>query len=158
MRVILIISKKYGPKECFIDDEDYDKIKDFIWCVGPNRGTFYAMSRLIVGNNKYKTIRMHQLLLDGKPIDHVDGNGLNNQKSNLRSATHQQNNFNVGITKRNKTGYKGVYKSVYSFVATIRVNGKLIHGGSFKNAIDAAKKYNELAKEYHGKFAWLNPI
>lgn len=118
------------------------------------------MSRDKVSHGKYKTIRMHQLIIDGKPIDHKDGNGLNNQKSNLRKSTCQQNNFNVGLTSRNKTGYKGVYKATryQGYIATIRFSGKLIHGGSFKTAEEAALKYNELAKIYHGEFAWLNTI
>lgn len=101
---------------------------------------------------------MHQLLIKGKPIDHRDGNGLNNQKSNLRVATCQQNNFNVPLTKRNKSGYEGVYKNRNSFIACIRIGGTLIHGGSFRTAIEAASKYNQLAKQHHGEFAWLNPL
>lgn len=101
---------------------------------------------------------MHQLFIDASVIDHKDGNGLNNVRSNLRDASSGQNNFNVGITKRNKSGYKGVYGYRGKYVACIRKSGKLIHGGSFVTAIDAAKKYNELAIEHHGEFAWLNKI
>lgn len=160
MRVLTLKSKTYGIKECVIDEEDYDKIKNHFWCIVPNRQTFYAMTRVKVTHGKYRTVRMHQMIIDGKPIDHKDGNGLNNQKSNLRSATPQQNNFNVPLTKRNKSGYKGVYKAGHynAYIACIRVSGKLIHGGTFKNAIDAAKKYNELAAIHHGEFAWLNPL
>lgn len=157
--VIEINSKIHGLKQVLIDDEDYDKIKHLYWCIVPNRRTFYALSRIKIAHKKYKTVRMHQLLIDGKPIDHKDGNGLNNQKSNLRRATYQQNNFNTPLTKRNKTGFKGVYKTPYNtFVACVRVSGRLIHGGCFRNPIEAAKKYNELAIIHHGEFAWLNPV
>lgn len=160
MRIITLHSKTYGTKECFIDEEDYDKIKDKFWCIVPNRRTFYAMTRFKVSHGKYRTVRMHQMLIEGKPIDHKDGNGLNNQKSNLRSSTPQQNNFNTPPTSRNKSGYKGVHLSNWgtSYVACIRVSGKLIHGGSFKTAVEAAKKYNEMAMVHHGEFAWLNPV
>lgn len=101
---------------------------------------------------------MHQLFVSGGKVDHKNGNGLDNRRSNLRLATTQQNNFNVGITKRNTSGYKGVYPARNGFVATIRKSGKLYHGGTFKTALEAAKKYNELAKQYHGEFAWLNRV
>lgn len=156
---ISLKSKTYGVKVCLIDDEDYVKIKDYIWCIVPNRKTFYAMSRIKLRHKKYKTVRMHQLLIDGSPIDHKDGNGLNNTKDNLRKATMQQNNFNVPLTARNRSGFKGVYKTPYNrYIACIRVSGKLIHGGSFGNGVDAAKRYNELARIHHGDFAWLNPV
>lgn len=159
MRVLTIKSKKYGTHECFYDEDDHDKIKDFIWCVVPNRGTFYAMTRRVVGVKKYKTVRMHQLIIDAKPIDHKNGNGLDNRKCNLRAATNQQNNFNTPPTKRNKSGFKGVYKTPDNkYIACIRVSGKLIHGGTFRAVEDAARKYNELARVHHGEFAWLNPI
>lgn len=157
--VIILKSKKYGIKECLIDDEDFIKINHLKWCIVPNRSTFYALSRIRIGKMKYKTIRMHQLIIDGNPIDHKDGNGLNNQKNNLRKATRQENNFNVPLTKRNKSGYKGVYKTPYSrYIACIRVSGVLIHGGTFSTAEEAAKKYNELAITHHKEFAWLNQI
>lgn len=152
-------SKKYGSKVCFIDESDFDKIKSFKWCIVPNRGTFYAMSRKIIGVKKYKTIRMHQLIIDGNPIDHINGNGLDNRKNNLRKATNQENNFNTPPTKRNKTGFKGVYKTPYNnYVACCRKSGILYHGGTFKDPKEAAKKYNELAVIHHGEFAWLNPV
>lgn len=156
---LTIKSKTYGTKQCFYDERHHSIISKFIWCVVPNRDTFYAMSRVKIGDKKYKTVRMHQLIIKEGQVDHIDGNGLNNLDDNLRSATPQQNNFNVGLTKRNKSGYKGVYESRSGkFVACIRKSGKLIHGGTFKYAKQAAKKYNELATLHHGEFAWLNKV
>jgi hypothetical protein len=159
MRVLIIKSKTYGIKECYYDDFDHDLISQYIWCIVPNRKTFYAFSRIKIGYKRYRSIRMHQLFLSGGHIDHRDGNGLNNQRSNLRIATTQQNTCNVAITKRNKSGYKGVYKTRYnSFIACVRKNGVLYHGGTFKTPVEAAKKYNEMALWHHGEFAWLNPL
>lgn len=159
MKTLIIHSKTYGTKECLYDDEDHDKISNYIWCVVPNRNTFYVLSRIKLGYKKYKTVRMHQLLIDANCIDHRDGNGLNNQKINLRASTTQQNNFNVGLTKRNKSGYKGVYKNPYNrYIACIRKSGKLYHGGCFSNIKDAARRYNEMARIYHGEFAWINEV
>lgn len=155
---LVIKSKTYGTKECFYDDRHHELISKYIWCVVPNRQTFYAMTRFKIDHKKYKTVRMHQLIITSGRVDHRDGNGLNNLDSNLRSATTQQNNFNVGLTKRNKSGYKGVYKYRDRYIACVRKSGKLIHGGSFKDPKDAARKYNELAVIHHGEFAWLNKI
>lgn len=159
MKILIIKSKTYGIKECFYDDADHHLIEQHIWCVVPNRATFYAMTRIKLGYKKYKTVRMHQLLVTGGKVDHRNGNGLDNTRINLRAATTQQNNFNVGLTKRNKSGYKGVYESRNGkFVACIRKSGQLIHGGTFEDSKDAAKKYNELALVHHGEFAWLNKV
>lgn len=158
MKKLIITSKTYGIHECTYDDIDHEKVLQHIWCVVPNRNTFYAMTRIKLGYKKYKTLRMHQLFIDSKVIDHKDGNGLNNTRLNLRDASDGQNNYNVGLTKRNKSGYKGVYKYRNGFIATIRKKGKLIHGGTFKDAVSAAKKYNEMAIKHHGEFAWLNKI
>lgn len=159
MAALVIRSKTYGEKICYFDDCNYEIVGMHVWCIVPNRKTFYAMTRLKIGHKKYRTLRMHQLFLTGGFIDHIDGNGLNNYSNNLRLATTQQNNFNVGLTKRNKTGYKGVYKSRNNkYVACIRKSGTLIHGGTFQYPIEAAKKYNELALIHYGNFAWLNPV
>lgn len=158
MKVLTITSKTHGIHNVLYDDADHELISKFFWCVVPNRKTFYAMTRLPQGNKKYKTLRMHQLFLSGKPIDHIDGNGLNNQRVNLRRCTNQQNNFNQAISSRNKSGYKGVHYHSGKYVACIRVSGKLYHGGVYETALEAAKRYNELAVVHHKDFAWLNPI
>jgi hypothetical protein len=95
---------------------------------------------------------------DGFQIDHIDGDGLNNQKSNLRIGTHQQNIMNRTKQRNNTSGYKGVSfdKSTNKFVAQIGYNKKGIHIGSFKTAILAARAYDVEAIKYHGEFANLN--
>lgn len=158
MKKLVIKSKTYGVKECFYDDSDHELVSKHIWCVVPNRATFYAMTRLKIGHKKYKTLRMHQLIVTNGRVDHKNGNGLDNTRINLRSATTQQNNFNVGITKRNRSGYKGVHQCGKKFRSCIRISGKLIDGGLFVSPVEAAKKYNELAIIHHGEFAWLNKI
>lgn len=93
-------------------------------------------------------------------IDHIDGNRLNNQKSNLRYATSSQNKANRGPRKDNKSGYKGVswHKQRKKWTARIKNGSKYEHLGLFQNKIDAAKTYNIKAIEYYGSYAWLNII
>ncbi len=90
-------------------------------------------------------------------VDHVDRNSHNNQRSNLRIATRQQNNANKGPYK-NGSGYKGV--SFYSgkWQARIYKNKKLYRLGCFINIHDAARAYNEKARLLYGEFAYINPI
>lgn len=140
-------------KFALVDDEDYDKVVKYKWkaCLSNTKNTFYAYSR----QDGYKSL--HGFILDIKTgIDHKDGNGLNNQKSNLRSATHQQNAANRGPQINNTTGYKGVGKVRNKFRAYIKVVNKKIHLGYFQNVEGAAIAYDQAAKKYFGEFAWLN--
>lgn len=90
--------------------------------------------------------------------DHKDGNGLNNQRRNLRSATHAQNLYNRGCNKNNHSGYKGVCwdRHVHKWRVYIREKGNLHYLGLFTNKIKAAKHYDKMALRYFGKFAKLN--
>jgi len=92
--------------------------------------------------------------------DHRDGNGLNNQRENLRICTRQQNSQNGLAHKDSSSQFKGVSlkKGRHKWVACIMQNGKLAHLGYFDNEIEAAKTYNTKAKELFGEFAKLNII
>lgn len=163
---IIVDSPKYGKKTILINDEDYNLIKDYTWRVNFVRGNFYAITTICRTGQKPQTIKMHRLILgltDPKTfVDHKDSDGLNNRRDNIRIATLAQNTRNTGANSRNTTGFKGVYMyknghpSSGLFTATLRCKDKKYHGGYFKTAIDAAKKYDELAKIYHGEFAYLN--
>ncbi len=102
-------------------------------------------------------------LKPGMIADHIDGNGLNNQKANLRNCTHQENNFNKAPYSRNKIGLKGVSyvsngKRRKRWQAQIKC-GKTKKGlGYFHTPGEAALVYNEAAKKYHGEFAYLNKV
>lgn len=165
---IKIISPKYGEKVVLIDDEDYALISKYTWSVNYVRGKWYALAYAGQKKGKVITVKMHRLIMDVLKtpkihIDHKDQNGLNNQKVNLRKATIAENSRNVGPNKRSTTGFKGV--SLYTkntmagwYVVRVRYYDKNIFGGYFKDPVEAAKKYNEMAIKYHGEFAYQNPI
>jgi hypothetical protein len=101
--------------------------------------------------------------IDKPHIDHINHNGLDNRRINLRFATIGQNNKNRKLSKVNTTGYRGV--SIFKkkdggilYKAAIFKDGKTYHGGYFKLAEDAAAKYNELALKFNGEFAGLNTL
>lgn len=146
-----------------VDDEDYNALMHYKWAAIFDGNNWYAyMSMGSRGNQK--RIMMHRVLLQltdpSIVCDHIDGNGLNNQKYNLRKCTNDLNSRNRRVKRINTTGFKGVlFKPKHrAFQASINVKGKFFFGGHFKTAIDAAKRYNELAVQHHGEFARLNTI
>ena len=93
-------------------------------------------------------------------VDHIDRNKLNNQITNLRWVTQQQNNMNSTIRAGTSSQYKGVayHKTKSKWYAYIRFDRKLLHLGHFANEEDAARAYNAKAIELFGEFANLNPV
>jgi hypothetical protein len=103
---------------------------------------------------------MHVLIAGYKGVDHANRNGLDNRRINLRPATPSQNAANCSPSRRNKSGYKGVWwdRSARKWVASIGVNGRVIRLGAFGDPVEAARAYNRAAAEAFGEYAWLNPV
>lgn len=164
------IIKLTRNKEALVDDQDFDYLNKFNWhssCrIRGGRKIFYAARKFRKQNGLWSNLYMHKELMKDVPnkvqIDHKDGNTLNNQKENLRLASHGQNLHNRGKQKNNTSGYKGVFyvKITKSprWLAQIIFNGEQIYLGRFKSPVEAAKAYNIGAIKYHGKFASLNKI
>jgi hypothetical protein len=145
--------------DVFIDEDDYDNVKRYRWNLKSNGDTCKYAVTYIYGNNKQKVLRMHRLIMnpaEGEEIDHINGNGLDNRKCNLRIASAWQNNMNVRKNKVNTSGFKGVDKSLKKWKARIQYGRKRIHIGTYNNKIDAAKAYDKKARELFGEFANLN--
>jgi len=143
-----------------VDDEDYEHLNQWKWHVLITNKNIYA--RRDIRGEVGQTTKMHRLIMNApkdKEVDHIDHNGLNKQKSNLRICTHAQNCMNVNPV--GKSRYLGVCLTRNGngnpiIRSTIRTGEKRITIGQFKTEIEAAKAYDKMAKKYHGDFANLN--
>lgn len=160
---LIINSATYGQHVVFFDKSDSDLILPYQWGVVKNKDkdTFYCQR--YGGSTGSAPVLMHISLMsecEGLEIDHIDHNGLNNRRNNIRYATTTQNGYNKRTRKDNKTGYKGVFKVKKNgnYMSYITYNKKRIYLGFYKTAEEAALKYNEKAIELHGEFAYLNKI
>ena len=147
-------------KVALVDDEDFERINQYKWQASQNLTSeriWYAkrVSKAISG--KQKTIKMHREILkdtEGLQVDHINGNGLDNRKVNLRLCTNQQNHFNRKLpNKNNKLGVKGVYIEGVKFRARIKSNSKRINLGSFNVLGDADSAYRKAEEKYFGCYA-----
>ncbi len=132
-----------------VDDEDYEVLSKSKWCV--NGGGYAA--RKADG----KAVTMHRFILDcpaGREVDHANLNRLDNRRSNIRIATHAQNQQNTRARK-NEVGIKGVSfdKSFTRFRARITVAKKTIYLGYFDSIVSAREAYSLAARQYFGEFS-----
>jgi hypothetical protein len=148
-------------KIAIIDDEDYERVVQHRWFASLINGHWYAYHDFRQKNGKYKHVSMHGFILAaprGTHIDHINNDGLDNRKSNLRLATPAQNARNCAKYRNNSSGFKGVFrrKSTGRYEAQIKDKGKIIRLGVYRNAEDAARAYDAKALELAGQFARLN--
>lgn len=135
-----------------INVEDYEKIKHRYWQKQECSNTTYILCRDGL---------LHRILMGDKKgyvIDHINGDGTDNRRNNLRYCTQQQNNWNSKIRNNTKSRYKGVTINKYSIYARIYQDGKKIYLGCFNTPQEAAIAYNEAAKKYRNEFAVLNKV
>lgn len=154
MKLIKLTQGKFAQ----VDNENFEKLNKYKWFAQKNRNTFYAQRSIRI-NGKQIMIYMHRIIINTPPgmtTDHRDGNGLNNQRENLRTATSQENQRNrTGPQCNNRLGIKGVcwHKAGKKFEARIQVDGKAIHLGVFFCLEKAKKVRLEAELKYFGKFA-----
>lgn len=140
-----------------VDDEDFEYLNQWKWYAAKMGNSVYALRR-IRENGIQTGQQMHCQIMGCKWIDHIDGNGLNCQKYNLRKCNQQQNNWNRKPLRVSTSIYKGVSfnKDSKKWVAGIKKDGIDIHLGYHINEIEAAKIYDKKALEIFGEFAYLN--
>lgn len=147
-----------------IDEEDFLRVSKFKWSASVYKNNFYAITD-IYQKNKKKKIRtgMHRFLMNfpkNKDVDHINGNGLDNRKINLRVCSRSQNSMNRDKSSLNKSGYKGVSwcKAMNSWQACISFNRKTIYLGCYSTPKKAHEIYSIAAKKYYGEFAYIKKI
>ena len=148
-------------KMALVDDEDFEYLSQWKWQAKRDGRRFYAIRHQSTINGKRPLIYMHRVLTGaekGMEVDHIDMDGLNNQRSNLRKCTKQQNCQNRKALPGNSV-FKGVSRIRNgSYVSYIRVDKKLKNLGTYRREIDAALAYNKAAVELFGEFARPNVI
>jgi hypothetical protein len=146
-------------KVALVDDEDYAWLNQWKWYAKRCKNLFYATRTIHPKGGKHYNLLMHRVVLEtpnGVDVDHVDHNGLNNQKFNLRHCTRAENSRNASKAKNRTSPFKGVYLGNGLIRASIRVDLKLINIGCFNTHEEAARAYDKKAIEYFGEFAQLN--
>lgn len=150
-----------GNFTTLVDDQDYEFLSQYRWCFTktPRSHTVYA--RRFISKGVYAL--MHRDILGvgkGEYVDHIDGNGLNNQRSNLRLCNQSANGGNSQKHRISSSRYKGVSynarrKKWYAYICP---NRTYVHLGVFMEEREAALAYNRAAVEYFGEFARLNEV
>lgn len=151
-----------------VDECDYERVMQYKWnarifrhpdgsvkviyggrqdyALGRRKPVFHALHRFILGVTDPKV-----------QVDHIDHDGLNCRRENLRATTLLPNRWNRRKNFNNKSGYKGVGSLPDgNYRARISVLGKLIHLGVRNTAEEAARLYDAAAQEHFGEFACLN--
>lgn len=137
-----------------VDDEDFNYLNQWKWYANKCGSKYRVMRK----TGSYKLLYMHRFILKASQnmqVDHINGDSLDNRRSNLRLATNAQNSANRKTIK-SLIGYRGVTRNGYNYSASITVNRKHIHLGTFSTAIEAAKVYDRNAILNFGEYACLN--
>jgi hypothetical protein len=136
----------------FVDVADYDRVRLLKWRVKRNGRTNYAVS-----DTGGKRAYMHRVVLGVDTlVDHIDSDGLNNRRSNLRVLDSKSNIRRKRPNARGTSRFKGVSRFRERWQSTIKVNDRSIWLGSFFTEEMAARAYDDAAKHYFGEHAFLN--
>lgn len=145
-----------GEYKTIVDKEDYEVLNNYKWKFSGD-----GMRRWASKNGKQFGILMHRVIMncpDGKEIDHINRDPLDNRKINLRITNRQGNCWNTGPMLNKTSKYKGVHWNTKRkrWIAKIYKNKKSYQIGVYRDEIFAAGKYDERAKELFVEFAYLN--
>lgn len=141
-------------KTALVDNDDFEELNKFKWYANRHGNTFYAVRSLANGSKRL----MHRCILNtptSNETDHKDGNGLNNQRKNLRICNHSENQQNKGKNINNTSGFKGISwcQRNKKWLVRLSVNGTRLYLGHFKQKIKAYQAYVEACIKYHGNFS-----
>jgi len=145
--------------EALVSPQDFDLVREFKWVAAKGGRTHYASQTIWLAGGK-KTVRlMHRLILappKGVFVDHINGNGLDNRRENLRLCSHAQNIRNQQPQVGTSSRFKGVWMQRGKWAAMIQHNGDKITLGRFDCEERAARQYDRAARVFFGRFARTN--
>lgn len=142
-----------------VDDEDAERVlAQGKWYAHRNRHAFYALRMSRRPDGSRQTIGLHTFLTGWPLVDHINGDGLDNRRANLRPATDTENRRNARRRTDNTSGFRGVHwhKARGTWRARISVDGQRVCLGYHPTADAAARAYDAAALVHHGEFAHLN--
>jgi len=164
MKTVPLHAAKAAGRVALVDDEDYELVAPHRWRVaeqerkGSRPSGPYAVTVIRQGGRQVQ-VSMHKMITGWPLTDHVNHNGLDNRRSNLRPATMVQNGQNsLPNVRRGSSRHKGVHWHSRSrlWIARIRHQGKQRHLGCFASENEAAAAYDAAAQELFGEYALLN--
>jgi hypothetical protein len=150
-----------GGLEAIVDEDDLEMLSGFKWKPLRLSHDTYAVSSFVT-NGRHHTIYMHRMVMLPDPaldVDHVNMDGLDNRKDNLRACTRSENLHNSALRKNSTTGYKGVSPIARRpgyWQVGLRIGEERVFVGEFDNPIKAAVAFDAVARERLGEFARLN--
>ena len=147
MKTIPLTQNKFA----LVDDSDYAELSKHNWHARKDLNTFYAQRKEKV-NGAWVIVHMHRVIAEtpsDMKTDHIDGDGLNNQRSNLRVVTHQQNMMNMRKRKDNTSGITGIYwrEKWKNWEVNFNYKNKYYYGGAWKTIEDAKAALDKMRKD-----------
>lgn len=142
-----------------VDEADAEAVTQHKWYAAREyKTTFYALRKIRRPDGTYVGLRLHGFLTGWPLVDHINRDGLDNRRANLRPATTAENSRNALRLPSNTSGFKGVtwHKQARKWQAQIGVDGRRRHLGLHACLEAAAEAYDDAAREFHGEFARLN--
>jgi len=151
--ILYSFNKKFNEyKEILVDLDDFNKIKNYYWSCKEDKHTFYGETFI----DRHTRLYLHRLIMNpersNQMVDHINGNGLDNRKSNLRIVNNEINQKNLNNPVRNKVGHNGVHEDKERFRAIWSINGKT-YRKSFSKSKYGYEEAFKLACEYRDKMA-----
>lgn len=154
-------------RKAVVNEADYSTIDKYTWGAAKSKGgqIWYAQTNIKRKNGKYSPVQMHKLIVPDVPSgmvrDHVNGNGLDNRRKNIRICEPKHNSRNQQAHRDKKhSRYKGVAimpgNRTRPWFARIIVDYKQIYLGWFGTEIEAARAYDGGARQYFGEYARVN--